>query len=462
MLEANACTICGQPTRLANSYLTIGKTFHKTCFTCRTCGIQLNLRNFIEHDGDIFCTNHGATNNLGSEVVPFWNNGATTGSQLTCSICMLEYNDNNVAVVLACGHSFHRECLRKWVNPECPICRAAIIEPFDSLKTNYALMELLSEIKSDSGLIKQSSMPSMPSMHSAELEKASSNAFHNRISELDRQQAAFREQLEASVAEMKRSIDDESKILLGLIDKKMAHAREEVASDNNRVQNILTTPAPVAPTPTHASAVLSSIYSTLFNKTIQSPSGRHEFCTTGTYEWKVPAGVKSISAIVIGGGGGGGNSTSRSRGGYGGITCAMEGNGGTSRIGEITCAMGGLVGGSKEGGLGGLGNLKNGATGECRIGIGGNGGAAGAFGRGYAGSGGQLVSGSPTPPSLYGGGGAGIESGGGGGGYSILKDFPVKPGTVIPITVGSGGTSSSNSSKGASGIVVIAWGEEIP
>ena len=42
-----------------------------------------------------------------------------------CSICMSEINDNEVSVITPCKHSFHDECIRRWMEEQliCPICR---------------------------------------------------------------------------------------------------------------------------------------------------------------------------------------------------------------------------------------------------------------------------------------------------------------------------------------------------
>jgi len=39
----------------------------------------------------------------------------------TCSVC-LERMDDNVLIIL-CNHSFHAECLEKWMDTTCPVCR---------------------------------------------------------------------------------------------------------------------------------------------------------------------------------------------------------------------------------------------------------------------------------------------------------------------------------------------------
>merc|ERR1711939_1074179 len=44
----------------------------------------------------------------------------------TCAVCLADV-DVPAERVLECGHSFHMECIEKWLtkNPQCPVCRAA-------------------------------------------------------------------------------------------------------------------------------------------------------------------------------------------------------------------------------------------------------------------------------------------------------------------------------------------------
>lgn len=60
------------------------------------------------------------------EVVPLQK---TTTSNEVCSICLEEaQDDDNKVYRTACHHTFHRSCLREWVQGqrkiECPVCRA--------------------------------------------------------------------------------------------------------------------------------------------------------------------------------------------------------------------------------------------------------------------------------------------------------------------------------------------------
>lgn len=47
-----------------------------------------------------------------------------------CSICMAEYEDNDVLLLFSCtgGHYFHRDCINKWMDrsASCPLCKHGI------------------------------------------------------------------------------------------------------------------------------------------------------------------------------------------------------------------------------------------------------------------------------------------------------------------------------------------------
>lgn len=45
----------------------------------------------------------------------------------TCAICLEDPQQGDTVRVLQCGHSFHRECIDRWLNKEnkaCPVCKA--------------------------------------------------------------------------------------------------------------------------------------------------------------------------------------------------------------------------------------------------------------------------------------------------------------------------------------------------
>lgn len=55
-------------------------------------------------------------------------NNATNQNTESCSICLGEYNNNEVIKKLPCDHSFHRKCIESWTNTHdtCPLCRRSV------------------------------------------------------------------------------------------------------------------------------------------------------------------------------------------------------------------------------------------------------------------------------------------------------------------------------------------------
>ena len=47
-----------------------------------------------------------------------------------CAICFNDYNDDNDAGKLKCGHTFHNTCIKRWFTTSgtCPICRSNVFE----------------------------------------------------------------------------------------------------------------------------------------------------------------------------------------------------------------------------------------------------------------------------------------------------------------------------------------------
>ncbi|KAI4318245.1 hypothetical protein L6164_026033 [Bauhinia variegata] len=48
-----------------------------------------------------------------------------------CCICLSVFQeDEKLKVLPECGHSYHSECLEKWLsaNPSCPLCRASLLQ----------------------------------------------------------------------------------------------------------------------------------------------------------------------------------------------------------------------------------------------------------------------------------------------------------------------------------------------
>ncbi|ELT96644.1 hypothetical protein CAPTEDRAFT_50226, partial [Capitella teleta] len=46
--------------------------------------------------------------------------------QISCVVCMCEFEQRQLLRVLPCSHEFHAKCVDKWLksNRTCPICRA--------------------------------------------------------------------------------------------------------------------------------------------------------------------------------------------------------------------------------------------------------------------------------------------------------------------------------------------------
>ena len=45
-----------------------------------------------------------------------------------CSICLEDYEENDIINVLKCGHKYHDKCIDEWIitNINCPLCRLSI------------------------------------------------------------------------------------------------------------------------------------------------------------------------------------------------------------------------------------------------------------------------------------------------------------------------------------------------
>ena len=204
--------------------------------------------------------------------------------------------------------------------------------------------------------------------------------------------------------------------------------------------------------------------------------GEAVFTTPGTYDWTVPEGVTSVSAVCVGGGASGSYYGNGSAGGGGGLryrnniavtpgqviqivvgaggamrdTPSIGQAGGHSSFGGYLAAYGGTAnatgygtGGTgtsiSAGGADGGGNGGNGNTGS-------NGGAGGGGAGGYSGNGGNGYGGPASPNGgtagsagtggAGGGGGSGPDGSSGGGGVSL---FGIG-------TSGTGGTINSYSS----------------
>ena len=57
-MPAAKCAICGKTAYPLESVTAIEKTYHKSCFKCCVCRLQLNLTNFVGEDGKVYCKKH--------------------------------------------------------------------------------------------------------------------------------------------------------------------------------------------------------------------------------------------------------------------------------------------------------------------------------------------------------------------------------------------------------------------
>jgi len=203
------------------------------------------------------------------------------------------------------------------------------------------------------------------------------------------------------------------------------------------------------------------------------PPGQQEYTTPGTYSWVVPAGVTSISAVLIGGGGPGaapGNPTIAGGGGGGGLRYI---NNLTVTPGEtLTVVVGdiGLQTASSTYRSGGTSQLKRStnvlveATGGSGAASGGTGGSGTAIGAGPyggtigGGNGGNGTTGSQSG-SHGGGGGAGGYSGNGGNGGSVNSNGTNNAATAGAGGGGGGGGASYNTYRGTGGGGVGIFGQ---
>lgn len=53
---------------------------------------------------------------------------SSLGPDTACAVCLGEYEDDELVATLPCGHSFHRDCIQRWLRHEgsCPQCRRKI------------------------------------------------------------------------------------------------------------------------------------------------------------------------------------------------------------------------------------------------------------------------------------------------------------------------------------------------
>ena len=57
-MSAAKCAKCAKTAYPLESVSAAGKTYHKGCFRCSVCRLQLTIKNFQVMDGDVFCNLH--------------------------------------------------------------------------------------------------------------------------------------------------------------------------------------------------------------------------------------------------------------------------------------------------------------------------------------------------------------------------------------------------------------------
>jgi hypothetical protein len=225
--------------------------------------------------------------------------------------------------------------------------------------------------------------------------------------------------------------------------------------------------------------------------TAAHPAKTMTFSAAGTFEFRVPSWVRSITRTAFGGGGSGGGANFGAAGGVGGWCCedviAVEGGelwsvvvgaGGPAPLEDVNGVGGGdsRIDGSTQALLAPGGNFglkgdtevpvpaSTGTSGSVPIGSdihtgGGGGGTDAGQGGGGGGS-----SGSPTLNGVAGGGGMGGSGGaggtvaGGGSGGVGGDEIITPPGSgVAPGGGGGGATGSFGGGAGAVGRVILAW-----
>lgn len=213
------------------------------------------------------------------------------------------------------------------------------------------------------------------------------------------------------------------------------------------------------------------IDSALSTKTETAPVGQQAYTSAGTFNFTVPAGTTSISAVCIGGGGGGGGGDggrgeTNSGGGGGGLSYATSIAVTPGETLTVVVGSGGNSGAGNDGGNGGTTTLSRGATTLLSGGGGtggrnqnngnGTGGASGGTARTGGGSGGNGGTGSNNAGGTGGGGAGGYSgNGGAGGAYNVTGTAGAGGGGG-----GGGGFSgtSSNTAGGGGGVGILGSG----
>ena len=177
--------------------------------------------------------------------------------------------------------------------------------------------------------------------------------------------------------------------------------------------------------------------------------GQQAYSTPGTYSWVPPAGITSISAVVVGGGGGGGANGSGgsawngSGGGGGGLAYANSIPVSSGTTYTVQVGAGGTA--DNDGGISWFNSSTYLYANGGKKGVGGStSNAVGQTTLTTTGAGSWVVPFGVTAVNVavVGGGGGGgyfYGSGGGGGALSYANNIPVTPNTTISYNVGSGG-----------------------
>jgi hypothetical protein len=60
-----------------------------------------------------------------TDIKQFMRNRVNIFGEISCSICLEDYKNNDDLKGLKCSHSFHKECIADWLNKNntCPLCR---------------------------------------------------------------------------------------------------------------------------------------------------------------------------------------------------------------------------------------------------------------------------------------------------------------------------------------------------
>lgn len=56
---------------------------------------------------------------------------ARHGPDECCCICLEDYSEGDVVIVLQCKHIYHTECIRDWHVNICPTCKAPLLDQSD-------------------------------------------------------------------------------------------------------------------------------------------------------------------------------------------------------------------------------------------------------------------------------------------------------------------------------------------